>query len=86
LKRNAADGIFTKPSRIRKFKARADERGAKLCPGGDGKFFRGSLTRPFSIHYNTIHPFYDKIKGEELMEARPDLHKRGYELMDSGLN
>ena len=45
-----------------------------------------SLTRPFLIHYNTIQLFYGKLKGEKFMEAGMDLQKRGYELMDSGLN
>ena len=44
------------------------------------------MTRSFLIHYNTLNLFGDKMKGERFMEAGVDLHKIGYELMDSGLN
>ena len=52
----------------------------------EDKLLRVSLTRTFLIHYNTLYLYGEKMKGERFMEARIDLHKRGYELMDSGLN
>jgi hypothetical protein len=36
--------------------------------------------------YKIITFVHDKKRGEAFMETKPELHKRGYELMDSGLN
>jgi len=46
----------------------------------------GEFDKVLSAPYNTIHRLHERKRGEEFMEAKPDLHKRGYELMDSGWN
>jgi hypothetical protein len=42
--------------------------------------------KPLFGPYNTISPILHKRRGEGRMATDPDLHKRGYDLMDSGLN
>jgi hypothetical protein len=47
---------------------------------------RENLTRFFLPPIIRFTPISNKKRGEAFMETRPDLHKRGYDLMDSGLN
>jgi hypothetical protein len=53
---------------------------------GKGILLQENLTRFFLTPIIRFTPIHNKRRGEMFMETKPDLHKRGYDLMDSGLN
>jgi hypothetical protein len=51
-----------------------------------GILLQENLTRLFLTPIIRFTPIYNRERGDVFMETKPDLHKRGYDLMDSGLN